>query len=164
MHLVARVGRLRIGVVHGDATSLAGWRFAADALEDLGNRGWLDDIRRVSQMDVFACSHTCLAALRDFALASGRLTVINNGAAGMPNFTASGFGVVSRISVTRSPHRALYGLHRDGVNIDAIALHYDRRAFLDRFLSRWPQGSPAQQSYFDRIESGPDYPMARAAG
>ena len=32
MHLVARVGDLRIGIVHGDAHSLAGWEFAHDQL------------------------------------------------------------------------------------------------------------------------------------
>ena len=34
MHLVAQVGALRVGIVHGDAASLAGWRFAPDALDD----------------------------------------------------------------------------------------------------------------------------------
>ena len=162
MHLVAQIGRLRVGVVHGDAASLAGWRFAHDVLDHPAARPWLDEVRRASRIDLFASTHTCLAALRDFALPAGRLTVINNGAAGMPNFTASTFGLVSRIATTRSPHRALYGLHRDGVHVDAIALHYDQRAFSDRFLNRWPEGSPAHQSYFGRIGAGPDHPIARA--
>ncbi len=34
MHLVAQVGGLRVGIVHGDATGLAGWSFAHDALDD----------------------------------------------------------------------------------------------------------------------------------
>jgi hypothetical protein len=162
MHLVASVGDLRIGVVHGDAASLAGWRFAVDALDSLSQRPWLDDIRRRSKIDVFASTHTCLAALRDFELRSGRLTVINNGAAGMPNFTASTFGLISRIATVRSPHRTLYGLTRNGVHIDAIALHYDQQAFVERFLGRWPERSPAYTSYFGRITRGPDHPMARA--
>jgi hypothetical protein len=162
MHRVAAVGGLRVGIVHGDAASLAGWRFAIDALDRPAQRPWLDDIRRRSRIDVFASTHTCLAALRDFELRSGRLTVINNGAAGMPNFTASTFGLVSRIATVRSPHRTLYGLNRGGVHIDAIALHYDQRAFVERFLGRWPDGSPAHRSYFGRIANGPDHPMARA--
>jgi hypothetical protein len=162
MHLVAQVGALRVGVVHGDAASLAGWRFAHDTLDEPRHRAWLDDMRQASRIDLFASTHTCLAALRDFGLAGGRLTVINNGAAGMPNFAASTFGVMTRIATYRSPHRTLYGLHRDGVHIDALALHYDQRAFLDRFLARWPQGSPAHDSYFQRIAAGPDYPMASA--
>jgi hypothetical protein len=162
MHLVAQVGPLRVGVVHGDAGSLAGWRFAHNALEAPKSRAWLSDVRRASRIDTFASTHTCLAALRDFMLPSGRLTVINNGAAGMPNFSAATFGLISRVGTKRSPHRTLYGLNRDGVHIDAIALHYDQGAFLDRFLAGWPDGSPAHRSYCGRICAGPDYPMARA--
>jgi hypothetical protein len=164
MHLVARVGALRVGIVHGDAASLAGWRFARDALDNPAVRAWLDDVRRASRIDLFASTHTCLAALRDFALPGGRLTVINNGSAGMPNFASSGFGLITRIATAPSPHRPLYGLRRDGVHIDALPLQYDQRAFLDRFLARWPDGSPAHASYFGRIASGPDYAIASATG
>lgn len=162
MHFVAQVGGLRVGIVHGDAAALAGWRFAPDRLDDPAARPWLSEVRRASRIDVFASTHTCLAALRDVALPAGRLTAVNNGSAGMPNFTASNFGVLTRIATSRSPHRSLYGLARDGIHIDAIAVHYDRDAFLQCFLARWPDGSPAHRSYFSRIANGPDYPMARA--
>jgi hypothetical protein len=164
MHLVAQVGILRIGIVHGDATALAGWRFAQEALDDARNRNWLADIHALSRVDVFASSHTCLAALRDFALPGGRLTVINNGAAGMPNFSGTRFGLVTRVALTPSPYQPLYGLVRDGVHIDAIPLPYDHAAFLDRFLKRWPPGSPAHASYCARIVEGPDYAIMQAAG
>jgi hypothetical protein len=120
MHLLAQVGRVRVGLVHGDAGR---------------NTPWLDEVRRASPVDVFACTHTCLAALRDFALPSGQLTIINNGAAGMPNFSATTFGVVSRIAASPSPHPALYGLQRDGVYIDALALRYDQAAFVSPSLN-----------------------------
>jgi len=164
MHLVAQVGCLRVGIVHGDAASLAGWRFAQDALDDPAARAWLDEVRRAARIDLFASTHTCLAALRDFALPGGRLTIVNNGAAGMPNFAGSSFGLITRIATAPSPHRPLYGLARDGVHIDALPLQYDQRAFLDRFFARWPDGSPAHASYFGRIASGPDYAIASAAG
>jgi hypothetical protein len=164
MHLVAAVGDLRVGIVHGDAGALAGWRFAHDALDDPANADWLDDVRRASGIDVFASTHTCLAALRDLALPSGRLTVINNGAAGMPNFAGTTFGLISRIATRPSPHEALYGTRRDGVFIDALPVRYDAAAFLDRFLARWPAGSPAHESYVRRITDGPDYPIASARG
>lgn len=164
MHMVARVGELRIGIVHGDAGALAGWRFAQDALDDPTNMRWLADIRAASQIDVFASTHTCLAALRHFDRIPGRLTVINNGAAGMPNFAGTRFGVITRIATTPSPHATLYGMQRDGLHIDALPVHYDEDAFLARFLARWPQGSAAYRSYFSRIVEGPDYSVAQAGG
>ncbi len=162
MHLVAQIGAKRVGIVHGDAAALAGWRFAVDELDNPKRLPWLTDIQSAAQVDVFACTHTCLAALRDFALPGGRLTVINNGAAGMPNFTGTRYGVLTRIATTPSPHAALYGLDRDGVYIEALAVDYDADAFLERFLRRWPPGSPAHESYFRRIVDGPDYQMAQA--
>jgi hypothetical protein len=162
MHLVAAIGGLHIGIVHGDAAALAGWRFAHDALDDPANAAWLDDVRHTSGVDVFASTHTCLAALREFALPNGRLTVINNGAAGMPNFAGTTFGVISRVATRPSPHARLYGTQRNGVFIDALAVPYDAAAFRDRFLARWPAGSPAHASYFRRIEQGPDYRIASA--
>ena len=162
MHLVAEVGGLRVGIVHGDATSLAGWSFAYDALDAPTAPAMLDAVRRTAHVDAFASTHTCLAALRDFELRAGRLTIINNGAAGMPNFSGSCFGLISRIATTPCPHRPLYGMARDGVHIDAIALPYDGDAFLSRFLARWPKGSAAHASYFERITAGPDHAIARA--
>jgi hypothetical protein len=162
MHIVAQIGGLRIGIVHGDATSLAGWSFARGALDDPAAPAILNAIQRVARVDVFGSTHTCLAALRDFELRAGHLTIINNGAAGMPNFLGTRFGVVSRIAASPSPYRPLYGLARDGVHIDAIALSYDHDAFLDRFLARWPQASAAHAAYFRRIIEGPDYQPAQA--
>jgi hypothetical protein len=163
MHLVAQVGALRVGVVHGDAGSLAGWRFAREALDDAANKRWLQAVRAESQIDLFASTHTCLAALRDLRLYAGRLTIVNNGGAGMPNFAGSRFGIVTRIATSPAPRAALYGLKRDGVHIDAIAVAYDQGAFLDRFMARWPQGSPAHESYYRRIVAGPDYSIDQAA-
>jgi len=160
--LLAEVADVRVGIVHGDATSLAGWGFDAAAMDDPARRAWLAEIGRVSRVDVFASTHTCAAALRTVRLPSGPLTVINNGAAGMPNFAATPFGVVSRIAVSPSPHRPLYGVAHAGVHVDAIALPYDAPAFLQRFLRRWPPGSAAHRSYFRRIVAGPDACVAQA--
>lgn len=162
MHLVADVGGLRVGIVHGDATALAGWSFAHDALDRPDMPGKLEAIRRASHIDVFASTHTCLAALRDFRVTAGRTTVINNGAAGMPNFAGTRTGLVTRIGRTPAPHDTLYGIERDGVYIDAIPLPYDHDRFLRRFLARWPAGSAAHLSYVGRIVSGPDHPLALA--
>ena len=105
----------------------------------------------------------CLAALRDLPLRTGRLTVINNGAAGMPNFRGARDGLITRIATRPSAHRPLYGIARDGGHIDAIPVNYDDDAFLARFLARWPAGSAAHASYFPRIAAGPDHSIERAA-
>jgi hypothetical protein len=162
MHLVAQVGGLRVGIVHGDAAALAGWSFAHDALDDAATPAMLDAVRRTARVDVFASTHTCLAALRDFALRAGRLSIINNGAAGMPNFSGLRGGLISRIATTPSPHRRCYGIARDGIFIDALPIDYDHDRFLDRFLARWPRGTAAHASYFERLMSGPGHRMAQA--
>jgi hypothetical protein len=162
MHLVASVGALRVGIVHGDATALAGWGFAHDALDDRAHATWRSDIRAQSGIDVFASTHTCLAALRDFATPAGRLTVINNGAAGMANFSDTGFGLISRIAARPSPHEPLYGLRHGDLCIDAIPVRYDLAAFLARFEPRWPPGSAAHRSYYQRITRGPSHTIEQA--
>jgi hypothetical protein len=161
MHLVAAVGALRIAIVHGDAASLAGWRFAHDALDDPAGASWLGNVQQKANVDVFASTHTCLAALRDFALPR-RLTVINNGAAGMANFHGTTFGLISRIATRPSPHAALYGTARDGVVIEALPVAFDLDAFLERFDQRWPRGSAAHTSYRQRIVAGPAYSIEQA--
>jgi hypothetical protein len=161
MHLVAEVAGLRVGIVHGDATSLAGWGFTRESLAT-APPAMLADLRARSHIDVFASTHTCLALLHDAALPNGRLTAINNGAAGMPNFKGTRHGLISRIATTPSPHGAVYGLKRDGAHIDALAVDYDHGRFLDRFFARWPRGTPAHSSYARRILEGPDYTVAQA--
>ena len=119
-------------------------------------------MKATSRIDIFASTHTCLAALRTFACPSGSLAVINNGAAGMPNFSGSQFGLLSRISTRPAPVAPVYGIARDGVHVDAIALAYDTAAFEDCFLAGWDEDSPARRSYYHRIAAGPDYTVAQA--
>lgn len=158
-----RVGGLRVAVVHGDADSLAGWRFDVAELDATGDHDWRTAAFAAAQVELFASSHTCLPAIRRYGAVDGGQLVANNGAAGMPNFSATGYGVLTRISARPSPHRALYGASWRGVAIEALPIDYDRRAWRDDFLANWPAGSPAWQSYFRRIEYGPDYAVERAA-
>src|SRR5205085_7626699 len=97
MHLVARVGACRVAIVHGDATSLAGWGFDHARLDNPGHARWLESMFGEARVDVFASSHTCLPALRRFDFGSGARAVANNGAAGMPNFGGTRYGVVTRV-------------------------------------------------------------------
>lgn len=165
MQMTAQVGGVRIGIVHGDAESLAGWGFASDALADGRNNAKFSDWFRRANVRVFASSHTCLPALREFDLPGGITAVINNGAAGMPNFSGARYGVITRIGLTPAPAgRTLYGSRIDGVFIDALRLDYDHGLWLQNFLADWPEGSPAHASYFRRIVSGPPYTIDQALG
>jgi hypothetical protein len=151
-----RVGPVRVGVVHGDAESLAGWRFDAAALDDPGEHAWRAASFAKAQVDVFASTHTCLPATRSFGY-DGVKAVANNGAAGMPNARGTQFGMLTRISAIPSPHLQLYSHKLQGVHVDALAIRYDDSAWRQCFLKNWPEGSPAWLSYFERITTGPDY-------
>jgi len=164
MHLVARVGACRIAIVHGDASSLAGWGFAHASLDDPGHGRWIEAMFRDARVDVFASSHTCLPALRRFGIGGADAVVANNGAAGMPNFTGTRHGVVTRVA--REPFvgpQALCGVEVAGAHVEAIALEYDYARWRERFLASWPEGSSAHASYFRRIAEGPRFEPAAAA-
>lgn len=162
MYHVAKVGDATIAIVHGDAWSLAGWNFSHEMLDDTDRHPQIERLRRDAPVDIFASTHTCLAALRNFSPPDGDLTIVNNGAAGMPNFRDSNFGLMTRIATRPSPHLRLYGSVQGGVHIDAVPLEYDNHLFLKMFLDRWPEGSAAHDSYFGRIAAGPNYGVEQA--
>ena len=156
MHLVAAVGDARVAIVHGDASSLAGWGFAQDRLDDPRHRRWIEGAFRDARVDAFACSHTCLPAMRAFAIEGRMRAVANNGAAGMPNFAGTRHGLLTRIS--KRPFAGsgrAYGLELAGVSIDALAIEYDHGRWMRRFLASWPEGSAAHASYHRRMVEGP---------
>jgi hypothetical protein len=153
MHVVAQVGRERVGVVHGDADSLAGWGFSQELLATAAGAQAAREACARAGVRVFASSHSCLPVLQRLD-ADG--AIINNGAAGMPNFAGTRFGLATRISV-RPGARALYGARVHGLRIEAVALEYDAPAWERAFLAQWPPGSDAHQSYHRRILRGPAY-------
>ena len=167
MHLVAAVGDARIGIVHGDAWSLAGWRFAHDALHGADDAALLRAFGQ-SAVDIFASSHTCLPALRLFDTAAGERVVINNGAAGMPNFAGDRAGLITRIATTPVPaslaRSRRYGTEVADVYIDALAVHFDTATWDAQFAQVWPAGSPAAVSYGRRIIDGPQFSIDDALG
>lgn len=158
MHLVAQVGETRVGIVHGDFASLAGWGFSQEALSTSEGRLSAHAAFDRAQVDVFASSHTCLPVLQRFGEARA---VVNNGSAGMPNFRGELYGLATRISLHPSDE-ALYRLTCNDIHIEAIALRYDQAAWEKRFLEWWPAGSPAHRSYYGRITSGPSYVLRQA--
>ncbi len=159
MHLVAQVGGLRVGIAHGDAESLAGWRFSQEALQE--HSECAHAALAAAGVDVFACTHTCLPVMQDFSTPRGRVLVANNGAAGMPNFRDTRYGLVTRIAGAPSVD-ALYGARLGGMVVEAIPVHYDHEAWMASFDRMWPPGSPASLSYRKRIASGPAYEVEQA--
>ena len=126
-----RVGGCQVGVVHGDAHSLAGWDFDAPALADAAMQPALRAAFATAGVDLFASTHTCTPALhrvRDVAGAAGEAgrdgRVVNNGAAGMPNFApfardgredgARGDARDDGASGDRSGRQGLHDLHGPG--------------------------------------------------
>lgn len=173
MFCSVEVGGLKIGIVHGDADSLAGWDFAYDAMpalpdepeaaEQRSSSGSIADIFRRARVAAFASTHTGLPFLQDFCVDGLRRLIINNGAAGMPNFKSSAFGLLTRISSCPTvPPESVYGTTLDGVRFDALPIRYDAVAWLKHFLSTWPAGSPAHDGYFERITHGPDFRIEQA--
>lgn len=159
MHTIAAVGGLRVGMVHGDLESLAGWNLAQEHVEGPPYLGATRAAATAAQLDIVASSHTCLPVAID--LPDGPV-IVNNGAAGMPNFAGTRHGVITRIALTQGK-RVLYGMRYRSVYVEALPVCYDVDMWLAQFLTNWPPGSPGHASYFTRIAQGPRYPMDRAA-
>jgi hypothetical protein len=168
------IGGKKIGVVHGDARSLAGWDFAYEAMPALPGEhcatatcrapaASIAEVFHSAGVSAFASTHTGLPFLQDFDIEGGRRLVINNGAAGLPNFKGSTFGLLTRISADlQVPAASLYGTALDGLRFDALPIHYDAAAWLELFQANWPAGSPAHEGYFGRIAHGPEFTVAQA--
>jgi hypothetical protein len=158
MHLVASVGDARVGIVHGDAASLAGWGFAHDQLDNPAHARWIASAFTDARVDLFASSHTCLPALRRFDFGSGERLVANNGAAGLPNFTSTAFGLLTRIALSPAARgTSVLGTRLGALHVDEIAIRFEQARWQERFLASWPDGSPAHASYFGRITRGPRF-------
>jgi hypothetical protein len=167
MHRRADVCGLRVAIVHGDAESLAGWGFAQEHLQQPPHRARVRQWFDAAQVDAFACSHTCLPVFHSLPMAGRAITpvVLNNGAAGMPNFRGDAAGLFTRIATTAyvGPGRR-YGITREVagrvIHLDGVAVAGDSnsaRAAQSAFLRQWPECSDAHASYWARIQNGPDY-------
>ena len=168
MHLVADVGGTRIGIVHGDAWALAGWRFAHYSLHSVEHESALSAVFEQAALDGFASTHTCLPALKVFDTPLGERFIVNNGAAGMPNFAATRHGLITRLATVPVPRELagarLYGADVAGLYVDTLAVRFDIAAWADEFDRLWPRHSAASVSYRDRILNGPDFSVDEALG
>jgi len=159
------VGGQRVGIVHGDAQSLAGWGFAQEHLADAQHRQLVREWFAQAQVDVYASSHTCLPVFQTLPAQGAAFApiVLNNGAAGMPNFWNAQEGLFTRIA-TRPFDGAerRFGVERGGLFLDAVALRFDAARWHREFLAQWPAGSAAHSSYWQRIVQGPRYELTEA--
>jgi len=158
MTMVAELAGVRVGIVHGDVDSLAGWEFSQEVLATPEGLSAAEGAFDAAAVRVIASSHSCLPVLQGFP---GGRALINNGSAGMANFAHTRYGVATRISVAPSP-AALYRLEIGALFVEAIAIDFDAREWARRFLAQWPAGSDAHASYFSRISDGPRYRMGQA--
>ena len=162
-----QVGDCRIGVVHGDADSLAGWRFDVSELDDPAAAPWLRAAFARSQVDLFASSHTCAPAMRPFMLADSGLGprgwVVNNGAAGMANFAGDLCGLCTRIGLTPAVLETVHEVKFRGVYVSLLPVRFDVPRWHGEFLQQWPEGSAAWTSYWTRITQGPAFTPRKAA-
>jgi hypothetical protein len=141
------VGATRVAVVHGDAESLAGWGFAQEALREASHLTQVRHWFAQAQVDVFASSHTCLPIYQWLDVHGHAKIIANNGAAGLPNFAGTRYGVLTRIAIRpyEGPLRC-GGVHAGGVYIDALTLHYAQAAWEQCFLALWPAASRTRQT------------------
>lgn len=157
-----RIGDRVTGVIHGDPESVAGWALSIERARD---REQPLTAARVAQwaseggVDAFASTHTCLP----WADRIGEIVLINNGSAGMPNFRGDQRVLVTRIAPAGEAHPdTLYAVESGETRWEAIAVPYDTRAWQRRFEQTWPAGSPARESYGDRMLHGPNLDPGRA--
>jgi len=163
MYSSVTVGGTRVAIVHGDCESLAGWGLSQEALSAGEQRAKVRQWFTQARASVIASSHSCLPVMMDFETAQGVGVVINNGAAGMPNFSATHYGVITRIATHVSIHApTLYGIHVADVRVDALAVNYDHARWKRDFHANWPTGSAANASYYGRIVRGPRYDLDKA--
>jgi hypothetical protein len=177
-YLTVRVGAERVGIVHGDPESLAGWGLALEAMEpgDAAVReqtGWhgqpttpaqVAEWFRRAEVTVLASTHTGLPYAQDFVVDGWQRLVINNGTAGLGNFAGSTHGVVTRLSSKpQPPSDSLYGVTIGELRCDAVPVRFDAVKWRQRFLKQWPPGSPAHRSYFTRITGGAQLRLEQSA-
>jgi hypothetical protein len=177
-HLTASVAGERVGILHGDPESLAGWRLALEAMEPgdplvREQTGWrgrpttradlLDWFGR-ADVRVLASSHTGLPYAQVVPDGRGRRLVVNNGAAGLASFAGTGFGVATRLSGDpRPPADSLYGAGVGALRCDAVPVRFDLDRWTRRFLDQWPPGSPGHRAYWARIGGGTPLRPGQAA-
>lgn len=149
--LLAAVAGRRVGITHGDEKLLGGWDNSRESLQDVLRQDEVDAFMAANDLDVFTTTHTCAPA----AIRLARGAVVNNGAAGLPNFAGERFGLCVRVAEDPCED-ALFECELDGLFVQAVPVRYDHDAYLAWFDGLWAPASAAAISYRARIAEGPD--------
>lgn len=139
----------KVGITHGDEKLIGGWGCSRDSLQDPLRQDELSQFMDRNGIGVFATTHTCAAV--GIELEHGLM--INNGAAGLPNFEGQRFGILTRIAATPAGE-SVFGARRGDLYVDAVPVRYDHDAYLAWFDELWARLSPAAISYRGRIVNG----------
>lgn len=149
--IVASVAGRRIGITHGDEKLLGGWDNSRESLQDILRQDEVDTFMTDNDLDVFTTTHTCAPA----AIRLARGVVVNNGAAGLPNFKGEDFGLCIRIASTPLQD-SLFEYELDGLFVQAVPVRYNNEAYIEWFDDLWAPTSAAAISYRSRILDGPE--------
>lgn len=144
--LVANVGSAKIAITHGDEKRLNGWGFDHESFANKIRQDEVAEWFKQTKFDILATSHTCKALV----INNKNFVVLNNGSAGMPNFSEFAVGLVGRISTT-AHEKALYRSRIKDVYVELVMLRYDKSEFIKYFERIWSDDSPASISYKARI-------------
>jgi predicted phosphodiesterase len=158
------VDGLGVGITHGDIDSLAGWSLAHNKIASTLAEGLAKKMNAL-ELDIVASSHTCLPALHK----QNSLVVVNNGAAGLSNFSGQTSGLITRIAkqdagASRLPiafQSSLAG-KTNAVSVQALSVDFDNAKWQAKFLSQWPAQTAAHESYWQRIRLGTSYTKNQA--
>ena len=179
--LVLEVGdeRRRVGVVHGDVDSLAGWSLAVEAMEPadaalrdaLGCaaapltpaarvRGWCDE----ADVGAICSTHTCLPFGQILRNGDEELALFNNGAAGMPNFAGDlRPGDARERDVARAMEDSLYGAFSAACASTPCPSASTSARGCGGSTRAGRRAAAAHESYFGRITHGPAFAVEQAA-
>jgi radical SAM/Cys-rich protein len=151
------VAGTKVGITHGDEKLIGGWDCSRDSLQDPLRQDELSQFMKRAGIQVFATTHTCAAV--GIQLEAGLM--INNGAAGLPNFEGQHFGIITRIATTPPPE-SVFGARLGDLYVDAVPVRYDHDAYVKWFDGLWEPLSPAAVSYRGRIVNGDSARIAEA--
>ena len=153
-----KIGSIKVTALHGDPESIAGWGLGIDAMPPIGQtNSKISEWFNYTGTKVFACSHTCIPFMQNF----NQNLVVNNGAAGMPNFSDNLAGTITRISIHKTSLPILYGTKLSDCYIDALPIEWDYH-WNDWFIKHWPDGSTGNISYANRFNFGTHFKLKQA--